>query len=486
MKYKIFILILLYPFALFAQEEVAQIKEDVTTEEIETHIRFLASDELMGRQTGTPGIDIAAAYIAAYYKAVGVKPLPGMDSYYQNMTLYNVSEPKQGSITMGERSFSIADDMITAYTQLVDITGEAVYRGYGTDKDLKKSIEGKIVILLPGDESGDYRAALSPSNVGPQLKKMEEKGAKAVIYLWNFEQLPWSRLRQWMGRGGLQTRNPADTAIPAFYVNAINSEVIDQLSDFKGSVNISFAGRDIEEVTTKNVVGYIEGSESSDEYVLLGAHYDHIGGEESDEVDKIYNGARDNAVGTAAVMMAGDYLAEYKPKRSVILAAWTAEEIGLIGSSYFVNNPPVPLENIVYNLNIDNGGYNDTTIVTVVGLERTMAEEALKNSTEQFGLKAISDPSPNEGLFDRSDNVNFARKGIPAPTFSLGFTSFDREIMKYYHQVEDEADSINYSYITKYTRAFVLAATKIANKETEIFWREGDKYEEAGKELYNK
>src|SRR5690554_1398442 len=218
---------------------------------------------------------------------------------------------------------------------------------------------------------------------------------------------------------------------------------------------------------------------------MLSAHYDHIGvGAPNADGDSIYNGARDNAVGTVALINAARYFSENPPKRSILLCAWTAEEKGLLGSFYFAENPLVPLNKIIYNLNIDNAGYNDTSIITVIGLGRTSADGLVEKAVSEVGLKAISDPSPEQGLYDRSDNVNFARKGIPAPTFSLGFTAFDEEIMKYYHQVPDQVDNFDLDYAMLYWKAYLLSADYIANADEQPIWVEGDKYEEAGKQLY--
>lgn len=245
--------------------------------------------------------------------------------------------------------------------------------------------------------------------------------------------------------------------------------------------------RDSSVVRGKNVIGVIEGSDPTlrDEYLLLAAHYDHVGvGPATAEGDSIYNGARDNAVGVATVMAAGKYFSEHPPKRSVILALWTAEELGLIGSGYFAENPAVPLDQIMFNLNIDGAGYNDTTMVTIVGLERTGAESIFRSSISKFGLDANPSPVPELGLFNRSDNVHFARKGIPAPTFSLGFTAFDEDIQYYYHQPTDESDDLDFDYVTKYSRAYILSAERIANENEAPFWVPGDEYEDEGVQLY--
>jgi Predicted aminopeptidases len=144
----------------------------------------------------------------------------------------------------------------------------------------------------------------------------------------------------------------------------------------------------------------------------------------------------------------------------------------------------IPLDKIIYNLNIDNGGYNDTEIITVIGLGRTSSDPMISQAVSEFGLEAIADPSPEQGLYDRSDNVNFARKGIPAPTFSLGFRAFDDEISKYYHKPGDHVDNFDLDYAVKYWKSYIRAAELIANDAAKPKWVAGDKYEQASKELY--
>jgi Zn-dependent M28 family amino/carboxypeptidase len=139
---------------------------------------------------------------------------------------------------------------------------------------------------------------------------------------------------------------------------------------------------------------------------------------------------------------------------------------------------------MVYCFNSDNGGYNDTSLTTIVGLGRTTAEQHIVDASAAFGLKAIDDPAGEQGLFDRSDNVNFAKKGVPAPTFSMGFTAFDDEIFKYYHQTRDNPESIDYDYLEKFFSAYVMSCRLIANDAKTPFWVKGDKYYEAGKSLY--
>ncbi|WP_394330335.1 M28 family peptidase [Nitritalea halalkaliphila] len=264
------------------------------------------------------------------------------------------------------------------------------------------------------------------------------------------------------------------------FINAVGSGTISE-------ANFEITGKENRPIIGKNVIAVIEGTDAAlrDEYIMLSAHYDHVGvGAPNAEGDSIYNGARDNAVGTVALINAARYFAQHPPKRSVILAAWTAEEKGLLGSGYYVEHPVVPLQQTIYNLNIDNAGYNDTSIISVIGLGRTSADPLISEAVAAFGLKAIADPAPEQNLYDRSDNVNFARKGVPSPTFSLGFTAFDEEIARHYHQPSDEVDNFDLDYALLYWKSYLLAADKIANAPERPKWTPGDKYEEAAKALY--
>jgi Zn-dependent M28 family amino/carboxypeptidase len=164
--------------------------------------------------------------------------------------------------------------------------------------------------------------------------------------------------------------------------------------------------------------------------------------------------------------------------------ALTGEEVGLLGSSYYAEHPLVPLKQTIFNLNTDGAGYNDTTIISVIGLERTGAKAEIEAAATAFGLGVFAEPAPEQGLFDRSDNVNFAAKGIPAPTFTPGFKSFDEAIGKYYHQAIDNPESLDFAYVHRFCQAYAHAARLIANRLTRPQWSAGDKYESAGKALY--
>lgn len=166
------------------------------------------------------------------------------------------------------------------------------------------------------------------------------------------------------------------------------------------------------------------------------------------------------------------------------MIGYTGEEIGLLGSQYYVEHPLIPLKQCVFNLNCDGAGYDDTGLLTTIGLSRTDAKMELEQSAKAFGLKIIDDPAPEQNLFDRSDNVNFAAKGIPSPNFAPGMKAFGGEIMKYYHQTSDNPESVDFAYLHKYCQSYAYAARLIANRKDAPKWIAGDKYEKAWQTLF--
>jgi hypothetical protein len=480
--------------SLQAQEaSVTNIQTTVEQPEVETHIRFLASDELAGRDVGSPGIDIAARYLAEYFRSWGLKPVRGQESYLQEVPFQETQPPKEGQLKIGDKTFALEEGFLLREGKDGPLKGQAVVLEYGIDAELKPDqVKGKWVLARAGKDKDSSPQVQYFSSFEKQ-KRLQELGALGLIELYHNPQMPWEQISHYLTGSQVQlaSKQPAEKVdgIPILWVNDSSGTLLQDLKKRKQpAISGSIKGKLERTINSSNVLAVLEGSDPAlkDEYILLSAHYDHVGVGQAVSGDSIYNGARDNAIGTTALLMAAQYFAKHPPKRSILIAAWTAEEKGLLGSRWFVENPPLPLKQIVYNLNIDGAGYNDSTKVTVIGLERTEAEADLAAAAQAFGLEAIKDPVPEQNLFDRSDNVQFAKVGIPAPTYSLGVTAFDAEIMKYYHQPADEASTVNFTYVTNYIRSFVLAAEKVTAAPKAPFWRQGDKYEAAGKSLYNR
>jgi hypothetical protein len=481
------LLLTTYTPAIFAQK--VAIDKLIEKKEAVSHFSFLASDELMGRDPIRPEIDVAAKYIAEQFERYGAKQIPGAVGFYQPVPFRLSAPPRNGEMKLGEHTLFHGGEMLVLDGPDVNGTFDVVVAGYGLEADYNgKDVNGKLVVVRVGQPD-----RLSPADLfaaGRQkLALAKSKGAVGLIEMYNVPTTPWGLLANYLNKPTLTIDNDPESGenITYMWVKDLTGELIKEIAEKKLQATLSVSGKVNRQIPGKNVVAYIEGTDPKlkDQYVMLSAHYDHVGvGQPNAEGDSIYNGARDNAVGTVAVINAAKFFAAHPPKRSILLCAWTAEEKGLLGSGYFASNPLIPLKQIVFNLNIDNAGYNDTTIVSVIGMGRTSADHHMEAAAVEFGIKALPDPSPEQGLYDRSDNVNFARKGIPAPTFSLGFTAFDQTIAKHYHQPSDRVDNFDLNYAMVYWKSYLLSAQKIANDPQQPKWVSGDKYEEAGKELY--
>ncbi|WP_420576601.1 M28 family peptidase [Ekhidna sp.] len=485
MKKLLSLLSFVWSLLVLAQTDMELAKQTVDQNLIKSHIGFLASDELKGRDTPSEGLKIAAKYVESRFVEYGVKKAPGMDSYFQDVPMKKVTPPKEGKVVLGESEYSLSDDFIMMEGDNIELSAKYVFANYGLDADLDGiDIKGKIVVAICGDGESDSPQQWFGQSVAKR-KKVSELGGLALIELYNSPQIPWNFLvRYFSGEQiALDEGKEDQKGLTHLWMNRASKDI----NQKDGDAMLSISGAKNEKFSSQNVVGYVEGSDAKlkDEFIVYSAHYDHVGiGQANAEGDSIFNGSRDNAVGTVTVLTAGQNLAKNPTKRSGLFVLFTGEEKGLLGSQSFVDNSPIALDQIVYCFNSDNGGYNDTSKATIIGLTRTTAQEMIIEACKAFGLEAIEDPAPEQGLFDRSDNVRFAAKGIPAPTFSMGFTAFDDEITKYYHQASDNPNTLDYAYLEKFFRSYVYACRMIGNAKKAPFWIDGDKYYEAGKELY--
>lgn len=495
----IFIVFMAVGLRVSAQPMLQQLPEmSIGKWEVESNLRFLASDKLEGRDTGSEGLSVAAAYLSGLLESYGVKKAPGLSTYFQEVLYEKSSPPSEADLTVGNKTYKYREDFYVLSGNLPTTKTTGVFAGYGWVDEAKGqddykglNVKGKVVFVLFGNaEAGSPFAGFQ--SVQRKIQLAKERGAVALFEL-GPRQFPWGMLSGFLSGPSVRLK-ARDAALPnmqGFAYGMLKNEmegVVTAMKDKKAKITVSSSGYQSMDVNSPNVIGIIEGTDPQlkNEYVLLSAHYDHVGrgsGRIKPE-DDIFNGARDNAMGVVAMMAAARTLAQTPPKRSVIVLAIAGEEKGLLGSKYYAEHPIVPLEKTVFNMNTDGAGYNDTQVVSVIGYGRTGTDKAVEQGLTPFGLKVFADPAPEQGLFDRSDNVSFAVKGVPCLTFSLGFTSFDEEISKYYHQVTDGPETVDYDYFLKFCKAFAHTARNIADMEQRPVWVAGDKYEPAGRALY--
>lgn len=459
--------------------------------DLEAHLRFLASDELMGRGPGTPGIDAAARYIAEQFRRFGVLPAPGQSDYFQRFTLTRIVPPRLASVfAVGDSARAGADVGLLAGGPL-ETSVQAVYVGYGVNADHYggRDVRGRVVVARAG-MPGLTNPRLLLDAATAKRRLADSLGAVAFVELYETA-VPWNAV----GRFFRGPRTVADYAggIPHLWVND-NTGTLRALFEAQSEpfVRITTEGVATTTLRVQNVVGFIPGRDRrlSTEVVALSAHHDHLGaglrnGPDATPADSIFNGARDNGTGTVALLAAAEALAKQPPKRSILLLSFTAEEMGLVGARYFADHPTVPLDRIVYDLNVDTGGISDTTVVSLVGAGRTTATPLVQRAMQAFGLR-LFESAEIEPLFNASDNAPLAAKGIPAPTFSPGFRSLrDPLVAQYYHRAADHADaSYPFGYLLRFSKAYARAARLIADAPVRPRWATGDAFEPAARTLY--
>lgn len=480
----------------FAQKVQDLPEYSIPQSQTSKHMNILAADEMLGRKPGQPGNLMAGRYIAEQFRALGLKPANG-DSYFQRVPLETVIPPQEGTITTTEGSAKIGTDFVLMQGNSLKGEYETVHLPYAwVDKDKGYDdykgvdVKGKVIITSVGVPDAEAPNQLFAS-IEDKQKLAKEKGAIAIIEIFNSPR-PWNIVTRYFGRPStkMKTAGSDGEEITHLWISSTSAKIL--VASKISKVNLEIGARETREMLTYNVAGILEGSDPKlkEEYLILSAHYDHVGhGAGAGNVsagDTIFNGARDNAFGTVAVLTAAEAFTRVKPKRSVLFISYTAEEMGLLGSRYYAEHPLIPLNKTVFNMNCDGAGYNDMSRITIIGLDRTGVKEEFKTATGAFGLTAHDDPAPEQNLFDRSDNVSLAAKGIPAPTYSPGFNAFDAEINKYYHQAADNPENIDHAYLLKYAQSYTYAARLIANRAKAPEWIRGDKYEQAYNKLFGK
>ncbi len=471
----------------FSQKKpVVEIEKLVTRNEVEAPLTFLAADAMRGRDTGSPELEIAANFIASRFQQLGLQVLSGAEHYFQAVDLVKSSVVVNAELKFKDDVFRFKDQFIILEGGS-NWSGECVYVGYGSAEELPADLKGKMVVSMVGSKDSQGREIFVASN--EKLERVKALGAAGLIEFFQTPPPFWLQLVNYYG-GNARVSIQSDIAeVLHIWMSASSGAGLTELKERKtGMAALSIQGGAKKALPSKNVIGKIEGTDPilKNEHIVISAHYDHVGVGVKVDQDSIYNGARDNALGTVGMLTAASYFTKFPPKRSIIFMALTAEEKGLLGSEWYADHPLVPLRQTVFDFDCDGAGYNDKSVATVIGLERTSAESNISKACAAFGLAAGKDPVPEQNLYERSDNYNFAKKGVPAIDFATGIKSFDAEIQKYYHKPADEVATLDFDYLIKYYRAFVYANYLIANDPKTPFWNAGDKFEPVGKELYQK
>ncbi|MFO8130299.1 MAG: M20/M25/M40 family metallo-hydrolase [Bacteroidales bacterium] len=489
----------LLAFMLLPVFLIAQVSVEITAGELEEHVRYLASDELMGRKAGTRGDTLAAGYIRSQFEHAGLQLLES-DGYQYFDVVTDVALGQTNRLQYEGIAWEAGEDFIPYAFSAADVlTAPAVFAGFGLqvqndtlEWDDYKTIDakGRWVILLSGfpDPDQDQSAFAGISGIRDKVIAARDQGAVGVIVVSGEQWDPGDRLPSlYFDRAGGNTgipvihvkRHVADTIISGtgHTLAQLEARILDQDIPFSFAIPGEVtAATDIHKVhaTTRNVIAMVPGSdpELRKEYLVVGAHYDHLGmggpgsGSRNPDTLVVHNGADDNASGVSGIIEIAENLSlrDNRPKRSIVFVAFGAEEMGLLGSGYFVENPPVPLEQIQAMINFDMIGRLDPEKRSVmVGGTGTSVQGAGILDRLQEGTALVLSYSP-EG-YGPSDHAVFYGENIPVFFFNTGVHSD-------YHTMHDDAGLLNYEGQAEVSAFACRLIAELASREENLIFTE--------------
>ena len=427
--------------------ETARALQAISANSLRGNLSFIASPLLEGRDTPSRGLEIAATFIASQFRAAGLEPA-GDDGYFQNARLLSIASPGAGfemRLESAGHPVTVAAAGITAISQRpLEITNAPIYK-IADKTDLRtEAIKGRVV-LAARREIAQAAAAMQPAAL---LEIAEGPGVPRLI-------------------------DPDEAGIPSLTVrdpDAVRLLEEARIGETGITVSIKLPAATATPVTLHNVAGWLRGSDAllREEYVLLTAHYDHIGRNSAGEV---YPGANDDGSGTVSVIEIARVLAAMPvhPKRSIVFMTFFGEEEGGLGSRYYTRHPLFPMAKTVADLNLEQLGRTDSNAgreisnASLTGFRYSTVAQTLQEAGRLTGVKVYETPNDDD-YFKRSDNLTFAEHGIPAHTLVVAFEFPD------YHGVGDIWEKIDYGNMAKVDRMIALGVVLLADATRRPQW----------------
>ncbi len=516
-----------------ADQTAAPVLSEATFRE---HVKILASDEFEGRSPASPGETKTVNYLAQQFERLGLTPGNG-DSYFQPVPLVTMTATAQPLQVMQDgvvlQSMAIGPDVVTWSKHVTpDVAlnnSEMVYVGYGIvapeygwNDYAGIDMTGKTAVILVNDpgfatQDPELFRGNAMTYYGRWTYKFEEaarQGAAGAIvihetkpaaYPWAVVEGSWTgpqhdlvapdknfsraKIEGWISyEQAVQLFSNAGMDYAKAKTAALERGFVAKPMGLTASTSLT---NSISIADSKNVVAVLPGSERPDEYVVFTAHWDHLGTDPNLEGDQIYNGAVDNATGTAALLALAEAFAKAPnpPSRSILFAAVTAEESGLLGSKHYGENPLFPLADTIAGINMDAMNvYGRTRDVAVVGFGSSQLEDLLKEAAAAQGRVVVPEPSPEKGYFYRSDHFNLAKQGVPMLYAEGGIDKIDggREagsamaadyVANRYHKPADEySEDWDLAGTMEDLALYYVIAEKVANMPGRIEWYDGTEF----------
>ncbi|HSJ63398.1 MAG TPA: M28 family peptidase [Gemmatimonadaceae bacterium] len=478
----------------------------ITPEGLRRDLFVFASDSFMGRETGTPGAMAGTRFITERLRAAGVEPAGDSGTYLQRVPLTRSGLASSSAIRLTRdgrtRTVPIGAEGLVPLLSLgpgaplprLEASGEIVFAGYALSEAGRSDLSGldvrnKVVVYVHGaPASADSATAARLSSgqaIGQRLGTLIPLGPAAIVMLTTGEladefDAVASQLVGSMRVGAPEVEGPRPLPMVLIGVAAERSELVpagypqnDRPGPLAGTLEAALAVEQ-REIEAYNVVGIVRGSDPvlRDTYVAVGAHLDHIGIQIPVDGDSIGNGADDDGSGSMGVLHVAETWARMpvKPKRSGLFVWHTGEEKGLLGSQWFADHPPVPIDSVVAQLNADMIGRNHPDSIYIVGPEAAPQQQSVVLGAIVDSVNAAlpapfafnrewDSPTHPERIYFRSDHYHYAAKGVPIIFFTTGLHDD-------YHKVSDEPDKIDYDKLARVSTLILRASEAIANRES--------------------
>jgi Zn-dependent M28 family amino/carboxypeptidase len=517
----------------------------ITGDRLMSHINTLSSDEYEGRSPGTPGEELSIKYIADQFKAIGLAPGNPDGAYLQKVPMVGIStrQDSEMKVKAGDKDMALkfGEDFVARTVRVVENTSfdsEVVFVGYGViapeynwDDYKGMDVRGKVLLMLVNDPP-------MPDPADPSKLDSKLFGGRAMTYYgrWSYKYdiaaekgaagifvihetgpagYPWEVARGMCTVENFdlvaKDNNMSRVNVEGWITDAATSKLFAATGKDFQSLKKAAVSRDFKPVAlgaraslvvenklrrieSNNVIAKLEGSDPrlKNEYVIYTAHWDHLGvGVPDAKGDKIYNGAVDNATGTAGLIEIAHAFKSLPspPRRSVLFLAVTAEEKGLIGSKYYAENPLYPLEKTVAAINMDALNVNGrTSDITVIGLGNSTLDDVLGEAAKRQGRTLRPDAEPEKGFYYRSDHFNFAKQGVPAlyadggVTFigkpeDYGAKKSEEYTTLYYHKPSDEVrDDWDLSGMVEDLQLLFDVGYRVASTDKYPEWMPGNEF----------
>ena len=510
--------VLAYGISATAQKEALNA---IDRNDLQAYMEFFASDDMAGRETGTPQNDIAALFIRSNLKRLGLNPIPGTGDYLQALPMISTRIDRKSSYLkindLNNGTAFTTDSVVSLMpsSSLMEVTGNVVFAGYGYVNQGKGyndfegiDIKGKIVIIMTRNpeavKTGEGMKVFDEALESMKFSALMMRGPSAVLYVYDpqntFKDAYKSGMADLIGQSTVTfkgrktnslpmqvmfiTRNAADNLIkPTGYTLAqmqqkISAEGKPVSCEVKGLTATVRTAVETSDISAFNVIGIIEGSDPvlKNECVIYTAHFDHVGINRNGEV---FNGADDNASGSMALLEVAEAFARLKekPLRSVVFAWVNGEEKGLLGSSYYTENPVFPLDKTLADINLDMVGRskmaadtgkfygfdlditNPGEINVFTAPENSELIKIMNTSAKEAGIK-VNDLGPNIP-YGSSDHASFVARKVPALCFNSGIHSD-------LHKPGDDVEKIDFDKMEKSAKMCFLIGYRVANQQKRI------------------